>query len=85
MNHQCRRAGARKGENSWDHVINAVLLIWFLIGMAIIFGDLWIPIIPYLKHGSNIVGDPVLFMLSLVLFLSILWNISFYPEFVKWL
>ena len=56
------------------------MLIWFFLGMAIIFVDLWIPIIPYLKHGTEVVGDPVLFMLSLVLFLSILWNISFYLQ-----
>ncbi len=63
---------------TWDHVITAVLLIWFFLGIAVIFADLWIPIIPYLKYSAEVVGDPVLFMLSLVMFLSILWNISFY-------
>lgn len=58
-------------------MITAVLLIWFFLGTAIIFADLWIPIIPYLKLGAEVVGDPVLFMLSLTMFLSILWNISF--------
>lgn len=75
--HQLRRQDRHSGL-TWDHVITAVLLIWFFLGTAIIFADLWIPIIPYLKHGAQVVGDPVLFMLSLVLFLSILWNISFY-------
>lgn len=76
-NNQLRRRDRDSGV-TWDHVITAVLLIWFFFGMAIIFADLWIPIIPYLKHGAEVVGDPVLFMLSLVLFLSILWNVTFY-------
>ena len=63
---------------TWDHVITAALLVWFFLGTAIIFADLWIPIIPYLRHGPEVIGDPVLFMLSLVLFLSILWNVTFY-------
>ena len=61
-----------------EHVITAALLIWFFLGMAIIFADLWIPIIPYIHYTMEVVGDPVLFMLSLTMFFSILWNISFY-------
>ena len=72
--------GRRDKDNGakWDHVITAVLLIWFFFGMAIIFADLWVPTIPYIQYGNEVVGDPVFFMLSLTMVLSILWNISFY-------
>ena len=67
---------------SWEHAkeqaITAALLIMFFFCMAIIFADLWVPIIPYLQRGMEVVGDPVLFMLSIMLYLSILWNITFY-------
>ena len=56
------------------------MLILFFLGLAIIFADLWIPIIPYLRYGMEVVGDPLLFILSVVMFLTILWNVSFYIE-----
>ncbi len=46
--------------------------------MAIIFADLWIPIILYLQYGMEVVSDPILFRFSLAMFLSILRNITFY-------
>ncbi len=67
---------------SWEHAkeqaITAALLIMFFFCMAIIFADLWVPIIPYLHQVMVVVGYPVHFMLSIAMFLSILWNISFY-------
>ena len=54
------------------------MFILFFLGLAIIFSPLWLPIIPYIQHGLEVVSDPVLLMLSLTMFLSILWNIAFY-------
>jgi len=61
-----------------EYVITGALLIWLFLGLAIIFADLWIPIVRYLHYCLEVVGDPILFILSLAMFLLILWNITFY-------
>ncbi len=63
---------------SWEHAIDAIIFTLFVLGIAFIFAELWVPIIPYIQNGIGVVNDAVLFMLSLTMFLSILWNIAFY-------
>ena len=78
------RAGVEEGglsrEQASEHATTAAMLILILLSLAIIFVDLWVPIIPYLRYGMEVVGDPLLFILSVVMFLTILWNVSFYIE-----
>lgn len=82
-NHQEERRDGDRGvlwEHATEHVTTAAVLILFFLSMAIIFADLWVSIIPCLLNAMEVVGDPLLFILSIVMFITILWNISFYLE-----
>ena len=63
----------RKSENNrspkWETAVDILIFLWFFLGLAFIFANLWVPLIPYVQYAMEVVGDPFLFILSVVLVL----------------
>ena len=82
LNHERgRHVGAGKGGASQiafkDKVIGAAVYIFFILGIGIIFAP---GLLSAGRSLMDLVGDPILFVLSLAAFLVTIWNIAFYLE-----